>query len=164
LTQIKAHAAACAEHGNMKALSHVMTGHHQHCDELFAVVEAHVRQADWPAAGAAWSRLQDGMDWHFRAEEQRLFPGFESVTGMVHGPTAVMREEHAQLRELLAACADALGAQDAARFAGHADSLLMLLQQHNYKEENVLYPMCESMLTLLAQEFSAQFADEIAAL
>jgi iron-sulfur cluster repair protein YtfE (RIC family) len=148
----------------MKSLSRVMTGHHQYCDELFAAVEALVRQADWPAAGAAWRRLHNGLDWHFRAEEERLFPCFESITGMVHGPTAVMREEHAQLRELLAACADALPDQDTARFSGHADSLLMLLQQHNYKEENVLYPMSERMLTLLAQEFAATFAGEIDAL
>ena len=35
---------------------------------------------------------------HFCAEEQVLFPAFEEQTGMLTGPTQVMRSEHMQLR------------------------------------------------------------------
>ena len=62
------------------------------------------------------------------------------------GPTRVMRAEHAQMRELLAAAGEALAAEDADDYAGNAETLLILAQQHNMKEENVLYPMCDQHL------------------
>lgn len=147
-----------------RPLSQVMTGHHKYCDELFAAVETQVHHGEWPAAQSAWQLLAEGMEWHFRAEEDRLFPSFEAATGISAGPTAVMREEHAQMRELLDACREALAARDALGFAGHAETLLILLQQHNAKEENVLYPMCERVLGARGSDFAAHFASEIATL
>ncbi|MBS0614631.1 MAG: hemerythrin domain-containing protein, partial [Proteobacteria bacterium] len=105
-----------------------------------------------------------GIEWHFSAEESRLFPSFEAATGTTAGPTSVMREEHAQLRELMEGCGEALASHDANGFAGQAETLLILLQQHNAKEENILYPMCERMLGSGGEDFAADFAAEIAAL
>ena len=44
------------------------------------------------------------------------------------------------------AAGEALAAQDAEDYAGNAETLLILTQQHNMKEENVLYPMCDQHL------------------
>ena len=148
----------------MEALTTILTHHHQHCDELFTTVEAKVHEGDWQAAQEAQQRLNAEIEWHFQAEENRLFPSFEALTGMSGGPTAVMREEHAQMRELLEECGEAIGRQDGAGFADRAETLLILLQQHNLKEENVLYPMCEHQLGAEGEQFAAQFAQEIAAL
>ena len=65
---------------------------------------------------------------------------------MTMGPTAVMRSEHAQIRELMAAAAAAIEAQNADDFSGYAETLHIMTQQHNMKEENVLYPMCDQHL------------------
>jgi DUF438 domain-containing protein len=65
---------------------------------------------------------------------------------MYRGPTQVMRGEHAQMRLLLTAAASALTAQDVDDYAGNAETLLIMMQQHNVKEENVLYPMCDQHL------------------
>ena len=67
-----------------------------------------------------------------------------------------MRSEHEQMRELLAAAKKALDERDADDYSGTAETLLIMMQQHNMKEENVLYPMCDQQLaaqlaTLLAQ-------------
>ena len=62
------------------------------------------------------------------------------------GPTQVMRVEHEQMRELLSAAQSALSAQDADDYAGNAETLLIMMQQHNMKEENVLYPLCDDHL------------------
>jgi len=58
----------------------------------------------------------------------------------------VMRGEHVQMRELLDAARDALAAKDADDYSGNAETLLIMMQQHNMKEENVLYPMCDQHL------------------
>jgi hemerythrin-like domain-containing protein len=62
------------------------------------------------------------------------------------GPTQVMRGEHVQMRELMDAARDALLAKDADDYSGNAETLLIMMQQHNMKEENVLYPMCDQHL------------------
>jgi iron-sulfur cluster repair protein YtfE (RIC family) len=39
-----------------------------------------------------------------------------------------------------------LQSQDAEAYLGHSETLLLLMRQHNMKEEQVLYPMCEQHL------------------
>ena len=58
----------------------------------------------------------------------------------------VMRGEHIQLRELMASAEQALFSRDGETYAGEAETLLIMMQQHNMKEENVLYPMCDQHL------------------
>jgi hemerythrin-like domain-containing protein len=83
---------------------------------------------------------------HLAMEEEVLFPAFEARTGMRSGPTEVMRMEHAQMRDLLRDMADAVAAGNQGRFLGLSETLNMLMQQHNLKEENMLYPMSDQVL------------------
>ena len=76
-----------------------------------------------------------------------LFPAFETASGMVAGPSQVMRFEHAQMRDLLGQIEQAATQQNLDQFSGSAETLLVLMQQHNMKEENILYPMCEQSLS-----------------
>ena len=50
------------------------------------------------------------------------------------------------MRQLLAAAETALAKRDADDYMGNAETLLIMMQQHNVKEENVLYPMCDQHL------------------
>lgn len=50
------------------------------------------------------------------------------------------------MRETLTDMASALADGDLENFLGQADGLLILLQQHNIKEEQMLYPMCDRFL------------------
>jgi hemerythrin-like domain-containing protein len=120
--------------------------HHKHCDELFADAEAAGLKGDWAASGTDFARFRDELLAHFATEEQVLFPAFEAATGMVGGPTQMMRFEHAQMRELLEQMQAALEQRARDPFAGVAETLLVLMQQHNMKEENILYPMCDRTL------------------
>ncbi len=130
----------------MTTLREMMADDHRCCDEGFVAVEQAVAAAAWDAAGKAFARFEQAMQRHFSAEETVLFPAFEERTGMRMGPTQVMRAEHAQMRQLLAAAEASLAAQDAEDYSGNAETLLIMMQQHNMKEENVLYPMCEQHL------------------
>jgi hemerythrin-like domain-containing protein len=62
------------------------------------------------------------------------------------GPTEVMRTEHAQMRGLLQEMAIAVAGADQDRYLGLSETLNMLMQQHNLKEENMLYPMSDQVL------------------
>jgi hemerythrin-like domain-containing protein len=96
------------------------------------------------------------MQAHFRAEEEVLFPAFEATTGMRQGPTQMMRHEHQQMRSLLSQLGEASAAHDGEGYAGAAETLLMLMQQHNMKEENILYPMCDRTLGAHAERICAE--------
>lgn len=120
--------------------------HHKHCDEIFADAESACNSGDWGAGEKAFTLLRDQLEMHFSSEEELLFPAFENATGMTSGPTEVMRGEHRQMRDLLAQMDGALAARDSDAFGGAAETLLILMQQHNMKEENILYPMCDNAL------------------
>lgn len=134
----------------------VLPDHHRLCDDAFVAAENAVGCGDWAAATAALDRFEAQMYAHFDAEENVLFPEFEALTGMTRGPTEMMRYEHEQMRALLEQMDAACAAHDADAFSGEAETLLMLMQQHNMKEENILYPMCDRALGPAAEAMGAR--------
>jgi len=119
---------------------------HRACDDLFASAESAVAKKDWNSARSLFDQFQAAMARHLAMEEDVLFPAFETQTGMTSGPTEVMRMEHAQMRDLLQEMDKALAAGNQAGFLGLSETLNMLMQQHNLKEENMLYPMSDRVL------------------
>jgi iron-sulfur cluster repair protein YtfE (RIC family) len=130
----------------MPSVSETMSGDHVRCDDLFAQLEPLAEAGDWGRCLAACEAFVTALLQHFDAEEGLLFPAFEARTGMHEGPTRVMRSEHAQMRALLEQLQAAAAQADGAAFADAAETLLILMQQHNLKEENILYPMCDQAL------------------
>ena len=121
------------------------TAHHRTCDLLWATIEAAVEQGDATTARDAYAQFESTLRLHLAMEEEVLFPAFEEATGMTMGPTRVMRMEHVQMRGLLSQMAAAAAANLDALIE-HGDTLLMITQQHNLKEEGVLYPMVDAHL------------------
>ncbi len=130
----------------MKTITDLLQSHHTHCDELFAQAEAAASDARWEEARASFEAFRQAMDRHFGAEEEVLFPAFEARTGMSGGPTWVMRSEHVQMRGLMERMAEALARRDQSAYLGESETLLMLMRQHNLKEEQILYPMTDRAL------------------
>lgn len=130
----------------MSAISTVYADHHVVCDRAFADAEAAGAEGRWDEAHASTRHFADLLHAHLDAEEKTLFPAFEAKTGMTQGPTQVMRMEHGHMRALVERLQRALEAKDADEFAGAAETLLILMQQHNMKEERMLYPMCDQAL------------------
>jgi iron-sulfur cluster repair protein YtfE (RIC family) len=130
----------------MKSIRDILSDDHRSCDEIFAQVEQGVAAKQWAKASDEFAGFRTAMLNHFAAEETILFPAFEARTGMTMGPTQVMRSEHVQMRQLLDAASEALTAKDADEYSGNAETLLIMMQQHNMKEENILYPMCDQRL------------------
>jgi hemerythrin-like domain-containing protein len=125
---------------------------HRLCDELLAAVEDGVGKGDWERAVRRFQDFRKALEHHLDMEEKVLFPAFEAATGMDHGPTFVMRGEHEQMRELMAELAEAAEAKDADGFLGRSETLNVLVQQHNMKEEQMLYPMADDALGVESAE------------
>ena len=84
---------------------------------------------------------------HFKKEEESLFPIFEEVSGSTEGPTRVMVFEHEQVRGLIGKMAEAVEKKDTDTYLSLAESMMILLQQHNMKEEQMLYAMCDRVIS-----------------
>ena len=130
----------------MHTILEFMGSDHKACDDLFAAAEAAVADKNWDSARSLFDRFEAAMAHHLAMEEEVLFPAFEARTGMSMGPTQVMRSEHVQMRDLIADMGRAVAKSDQDSYLGLSETLNMLMQQHNLKEENVLYPMTDQVL------------------
>jgi hemerythrin-like domain-containing protein len=140
----------------MQTTSEFLSDDHHACDTLWAEVEQSADAQDTDALRARFSAFAAAMERHFSFEEETLFVALDNATGM-HGmgPTAVMRAEHAQMRRVLHTMAGALAGGDTAGVMDHGDTLLMLVQQHNMKEEHILYPLADARLAAAWPELQA---------
>jgi iron-sulfur cluster repair protein YtfE (RIC family) len=113
---------------------------HRRLDALLADGKRALTAGERERAAALFAAFRDGLERHIVAEEQVLFPAFESLTGVTDGPTRVMRAEHAELRKLLDEIAARVAHGGAGGLATPLASLTALLYAHNGKEERILYP------------------------
>lgn len=128
------------------SISAYMSRDHKDCDEVFSKMEAVANDGDWDQATSLWQSFRHDLLQHFQREEEELFPAFEAKSGMQGGPTSVMRLEHEQMRGLLSQIDSAVSQKDLDELLGQTETLLILMQQHNAKEEQVLYPMMDQTL------------------
>jgi hemerythrin-like domain-containing protein len=133
-------------------ISNYMKAEHRECDTLFAAAEEAIALGEWEVANERFLSFANETLKHFKEEEEALFPAFESATGMTQGPTQVMRYEHEQVRGLIGNMAEALEKSDKDAALSIAESMMILLQQHNMKEEQMLYAMCDRQLSPALKE------------
>jgi hemerythrin-like domain-containing protein len=127
-------------------ITNYMRDEHRHCDELFVTAEKSVIDGDFQKAEEDFLLFADDTLKHFKKEEESLFPTFENITGDTEGPTRVMRFEHEQVRGLMGKMAKAVENAKKDDYLSLAESMMILLQQHNMKEEQMLYTMCDRMM------------------
>ena len=131
----------------MQTINEYMAADHARCDQLYADGEAELLSGSFEKGRENMLAFEAGMRRHFEMEEAILFPAFEEATGMIQGPTMVMRAEHVQMNGVLAQIKESLEIDDPDTTLGAGETLLMLIQQHNMKEEGILYPMVDQHLT-----------------
>ena len=138
------------------AISTYMTADHRHCDQYLATFEQAVDHRDWDQADISGLGLKTALLSHFAREEEKLFPDLLSVDPRARGPVQVMTMEHRQMRALLDELQEAIGSRDATACLGLAETLHYLIQQHNAKEEGILYPLADQGLATQADELVGQ--------
>ena len=138
----------------MVTIKDFLLADHRRCDEIFAEMENRANNSLSDAKSITQEFIQE-TEKHFQMEERVMFVEFETKTGMTQGPTAMMRQEHTQIRGLMAQLLDAIEADDKNKFFGLTETLMILLQQHNMKEEQMLYPMAQQHLSAESQRIVA---------
>ena len=130
-----------------------MTNKHRECDYLLTQAEDLLDKGEFDEALSRYMAFKNETLLHFKIEEEYLFPMLEEKSGMGNmGPTNVMRMEHAQAKSLFEKMDEAYDAKDKERAFALGESMNILLQQHNLKEEQMLYTMMNSTLAEDAQE------------
>ncbi|HKD17000.1 MAG TPA: hemerythrin domain-containing protein [Thermoanaerobaculia bacterium] len=131
-----------------RRLAEALAWDHGRLDALEAAAFRTRESGDLPSAFDLFAQFASGLSRHIDAEEAIVFPLFEDRAGLPPsaGPTAAMRTEHRRIRELLreveGAIGDAAGEVEAPRTA-----LRALLAVHDLKEERILYPAVDSLLS-----------------
>ena len=136
-----------------------MAQDHRDCDLLFAKAENAASKNDWATASQAFNEFIQAMERHLGIEEQELFPAFEEETGILTGPTEMMRMEHEQMRGLFSEMGEAMQQQNSDDYLGAAETLLILMQQHNMKEEQILYNIMDQRLAEGVNDWQQKFND-----
>ncbi len=130
----------------MSTIKEFLAADHRKCDNFFALMEEKAMKS-LSEAKEACEEFAKEAERHFQMEERVMFVEFENKTGMTEGPTAMMRHEHSQMRTLMKQMCEAIDADDKDKFFGLSETLMILLQQHNMKEEQMLYPMAQQHLS-----------------
>jgi len=136
-----------ARPGALRGVREALSWDHARLDGLEQAAAEAWKAAQVRSASRFHLRFAFGLQRHIRFEESVLFPAFERATGMDadRGPTAVMRLEHRRIEERLAEIREAAARGVPPAERSRAD-LLALLEMHDAKEENILYPMLDRSL------------------
>lgn len=123
-----------------------MTQDHRSCDEEFAELENLVDSGDFSKAEKLFKEFKEHMEHHFTMEEKVMFPEFNTCSCGGCNPTTVMIMEHEQMRTLFAQMEEALAKKEKNQFLGTSENLLFVMQQHNMKEEQIMYNLVDNSL------------------
>jgi regulator of cell morphogenesis and NO signaling len=137
-----------APSGSLREITETLAWDHDRLDALEADAFLALSRGDLPEAVGRYAQFACGLERHIGFEEDLLFPVFEQKMGMdgTCGPTAVMRQEHAEIRFLLGSIAGSLG-QSAEEVASLRRRFHEVIGEHNEKEEAILYPASDRMLS-----------------
>ncbi len=122
-----------------------MTHDHRECDNLYAPLEEAMGEENWQKALKLYMPFKNAMLKHFAMEEEVLFPKMEEFMGGGEGPIHVMKMEHSQIRSVIEQLGEAINDKNKQKALGLGETFMILTQQHNMKEEQVLYTMAEQL-------------------
>ncbi len=122
-----------------------MTQDHRECDNLYAPLEQAISTGDFEKALELFVPFRDAMLRHFAMEEEVLFPKMEEFIGGGEGPIYVMKMEHDQIRSIINQLGEAIEAKNRDKALGFGETFMIMTQQHNMKEEQILYTMAEQL-------------------
>ena len=119
---------------------------HDRLDALFTTFQQQKRK-DMAKAKEAFVEFKFGLQRHIVWEEDVLFPKWEENSGMAEGgPTQVMRTEHRIIGECLEGIHQKVQASNPDSNL-EEQRLVDVLKSHNMKEERILYPSIDQVIT-----------------
>ena len=143
----------------MVKISQSLTEDHRRIDRIFIEIEKAITRSAWDDAWTITDSFDQMMEHHFSIEEECLFPAIEQATASASAPVRVMTMEHDQIRYLINILRSAIAEKSHENGLSTSETLLIMIQQHNTKEENVLYPMADKTVDTLEQEISRRLLE-----
>jgi iron-sulfur cluster repair protein YtfE (RIC family) len=139
-------------------LADALTNEHQEIDAQIAAF-AHALSEDRVVDVGALSRTFVALRRHIYLEEELLFPPIRRAGLLM--PILVMNKEHGEIWRLMDAVEDRLRspAMDADALRSLCRELMARLDQHNAKEEPIVYPHTAIDLTTAEAAGVAEFLD-----
>lgn len=134
----------------MQKIATYLDHDHRRCDDQYALAESDLILRNWDAAVSHFDTFLAMFFRHLDKEERVLFPRLDHALGNGYGPTVVMRAEHRQMRDMLHLMQAAIARHDCETFFDQGDMLRILMRQHNLKEEGILYPQADFVLSTQA--------------
>ena len=128
---------------NGEPVSVALQHHHHRLDDMLDRIEIEVEAGNWSEARRGFSLFRRELDEHMRLEEEILLPAVGLSWQVNYGSPALVRADHARIRELLDVVEVAL--EDECPIGEATDALEAMLADHNAKEEHLLYPMFERL-------------------
>lgn len=129
----------------MSDIKEFLTNDHRACDEAFAAMEDAVATKSSDAE-RLYESFSNDLANHFSMEEIVLFPMLWQASSATFGATKAMEMEHEQMRTLLSKMRKAVESMDKDAFFSLSETLMILMQQHNMKEEQLLYTLAQQHL------------------
>jgi len=129
----------------MMDIKEFLTTDHMACDEAFTAMEDALgaKSGDIPKL---YEKFSNDLVNHFSMEEIVLFPMLEQATSTASEAVRAMEMEHEQMRSLLSKMRKAVESMDKESFFSISETLMILMQQHNIKEEQLLYTLAQNHL------------------
>jgi len=118
----------------------------KHLDSLEAVINQST--IDYAKIKAFLHFTETFAEPHHQKEEQVLFPALEKK-GIPNegGPIGMMLLEHSTKRDYLTKMREAIKENDEDKLKENTRAMISLLRDHIYKENNILYPCVQDVLT-----------------
>ena len=124
--------------------SHVLLAKHQHVNKLLA--EAHAELAEGVVALGKLQEIERLLNQHMYLEEEALYPRLEAY-GIGDRLQAALQEHGEVCRYMAAVIERAEAGEEADRVAETLKAMRELLDEHHLREEFVLYPAMDALLT-----------------
>lgn len=155
----------------MKNITQILSDEHQ---TILKVIDAVVTECEALESGKELELefFQKTIDFiknyadkfHHAKEEDILFKAMlENIENLHCNPIPVMLHEHDEGREFVKGMEEGIAENNKEKIIENARGYGMLLQNHIYKEDNVLYPMAEEALTDEQKELVNQKYNEVEA-
>jgi hypothetical protein len=135
---IRSHEPTSADSAR-ETVSVALEQHHHRLDDMLDRIEIDVEVGSWGEARRGFSLFRREL------EEEILLADVGSEWQVNYGPPAVVRGDHARIRDLLDVVE--VGLEEEYPMEETTGALAAVLAEHNAKEEHLLYPMFERLAT-----------------
>ncbi|MCU4174021.1 hemerythrin domain-containing protein [Carboxylicivirga sp. N1Y90] len=153
----------------MKNITQLLSAEHQ---TILKVIDAVVKECEALENGKELELefFQKTIDFiknyadkfHYAKEEDILFKAMlENIENLHCNPIPVMLNEHDEGREYVKGMEQGIAENNQGKIIENARGYGMLLTDHIYKEDNVLYPMAEEALTSEQKDLVNQQYQEV---